>query len=128
MQKIEMWAIDLRKKWLAIPEPERPEHINLSPKYIFVLNNRIYFTQLLPYPPLEIQTPTGPVGEYHNFWVDTTETIQSEGNDRTITTENQNLESLNPSGTIENDDTVESEDAEDAPSFGTVINPNNKFV
>ncbi len=128
MQKIELWAIELRKNWLDIPETERPDQINLSPKYIFVLNNIIYFTQLLPYPPLETQIPTGSVGDYHNFWVDTTGVEQSENNNEATTIENHNPEGLNAPETTENVDVTETEEEEDAPSFGTVINSNNKYV
>lgn len=127
-QQIEVTATELLKNWQAIQETNRPTEISLSPKYIFVLNNQIYFRQVLPIPPLSVVVPQGEVAKFENFWKLTTEFQQ---NGRPATIESSNREELTPPATNGNETATEQPEQEEpaeAPSFGTVINDTNKYV
>jgi hypothetical protein len=129
-QRIEVTANALFRNWQAIPEGDRPKEITLSPKYIFVLNNQIYFRQVLPIPPLGVVLPNGPVAEFEMFWNDTGG-ITNRTNTPSVQEENQIPSGLESPVVDENQNTSEPEDVEeveDAPSFGKVINDTNKYV
>lgn len=127
MQKIELTAIDLKRKWLAIPEAKRtPEIVTLSMKYIFVLNNRIYFNQLLPIDDIVINEPPKIVGEYEDFWLKTTGVGNSLNSQQSSV--NLNSTSSLKQTEIPSDQEVNLTEEEDAPSFGVAIDPSNKYV
>ena len=131
-EQIEITATDLLRSWNEIPPEDRPKELSLSPQYLFVLNNRIYYRQVLPIPPLVINETQGEVAQYENFWLNTTGTSINRKPTPPVINEPE------PAGVTENETNSDSskndapfdtyEEVEDAPSFGQAINDSNKYV
>lgn len=133
-QKITNAAIELRQLWERFPEDNKPR-VFILPQYLFVLNTRIYYNDVLPIGDINLTLPSGTIGEYLNFWEaaindGAVPQIPSPSSTRVppqqqIPTEGD-LASENNSTVQEN---VEIEpDQEDAPGFGTIISDNERYV
>jgi len=145
-------ATELRQVYeVLIARGEKPIIVIPLP-YVFVLNRRVWYTDVIPIPQIQITEPTGALAEYSQFWdaatavdipsnhlLESPETVVSKSSSQQhVTNDGSAVNSplQQPEAPVRENEAAQSTEAKasttpsgiPAPDFGQVFSENEKYV